>query len=59
MINNLIKIVFNKSNNQSQGISDLTPRGVKSTIPCGGDYNEVWEHIHKSRLDLYYKSLNK
>lgn len=59
MINNLIKIVFNKPDNQSQNISDLIPRGIKSTIPRDGDYNEVWEHIHKSRLDLYRKNLNK
>lgn len=59
MINNLIKIVFNKSNNQSQDISDLTPRGVKSTIPRGGDYNEVWEHIHRTRNESYFKNLSK
>jgi hypothetical protein len=34
---------------------DLIPKGVKSTINVDGDYNSVWEHIHNTRKELYFK----
>jgi hypothetical protein len=34
---------------------DLIPKGVKSTINVGGDYNSVWKHIHNTRKELYFK----
>lgn len=59
MITTLIRNLFSKPNAQIQRENDLLPRGIKSTIPVGGDYNEVWEHIHKTRLDLYRKNSSK
>jgi hypothetical protein len=34
---------------------DLIPKGVRSTINVGGDFNSVWEHIHNTRKKLYFK----